>query len=198
MTTDPEKADIRGEPGNEADSTPETKTDTSVDDELEAILADYRKPAAKTEPKQTDEPIEARIKRMEDRDRQREERDTQAEIRTRLDNTVQEIIKASPDLERIGAKAVRGYLIDDLYSDSALFAAFSDSGGSIKKIARNLAKRYADSVPARKDKDDTDAVLAEVRGVSTTAPKPPDETEFAQKASSDDFWKKYGSVMTGH
>lgn len=200
MTADPENADIReAVPGNEADSTPEDQTQSSVDDELEAILADYRsKEKPKSEPKQTDETVEARLKRIEEQSRQAQERETQAEIKTRLDNTVSEILKANPDLKKVGNKAVRGYLIDDLYSDADLFAAFSDSGGSVKKIARGLAKKYADSVPESEDRDDTEAVLAEVRGVSNKAPRPPDETEFARNASSEDFWKKHGNVLRGY
>ena len=197
MTTDPEKADIREEPENEADSTPEEKTERSVEDELEEILADYRKKDPKAEPKKPTETDSERLERLERRDKQRVEQETQAEIRDRLANTVKEIIKANPELKRIGDKAVRGYLIDDLYSDSALFAAFSDNRGSIKKIAQNLAKRYGADIPAEKDRDDTESVLAEVRGVSTTAPRAQDETDFAQKASSDEFWKKYGNVLTG-
>lgn len=200
MTTDPDAANTREEvPEIEADSTPENQTERSVDDELEEILADYRKDEPKPEPRQeTSTTVESRLKRIEERNRAQEERETQAEIKRRLDDTVSEIMKAAPDLNKIGNKAVRGFLVDDLYSDANLFTAFSSGPGAVKKIARSLAKRYADAVPETKDRDDTDAVLAEVRGVSTRAPQPPDDTEFARNASSQEFWEKHGGVMRGY
>lgn len=200
MTTDPDTADTLEEvPGNEADSTPGNQTEKSVDEELDELLADYRKESPKTEPKQeTSATVESRLKRIEERNRALEERETQAEIKRRLDDTVSEIMKAAPDLGKVGSKAVRGFLVDDLYSDAALFTAFSSGPQAVKKIARSLAKRYADAVPETKDRDDTDAVLAEVRGVSTRAPKPPDDSDFARTASSADFWAKYGGVMRGY
>ncbi len=203
MKTDPEKTDVRDEtPEPEVDSTPANAAERSVDEELEDILAEFRKEASpKPETDDKDVSLEDRLKRVEQRDKQRAEGDYQKDLRNRLDETVDELMKAAPELGKITKAGVRGNLIGDLYEDAALVAAFSDRSNpkAFKKIVGSLAKRYAAALPedAPNVRDDTDAVLAEVRGVSTRPPKAPDETEFARTASSTDFWTKYGGAFSG-
>lgn len=208
--TDTDQTDTRDEvPENEVDSTPETQAEApqveerSVDEELDAILADFRSGAS--EKPETQEPkdvsLEDRLKRVEEQERKRLEEQRNKEISDRLDQAAADMIKAVPDLERITKSGVRGTLIGDLYQDPGLLNAFLDQSSpqNFKKLCNTLAKRYASGLPKHEqtEKDDTAAVLAEVRGVSTKPPSPPNEADFARNASSGDFWAKYGSVLHG-
>lgn len=200
---DTDQADVQNESEQEVDSTT-VETDDQSDDELEALLAEFRKeekPKSSEPETKDDAPLEDRLRKIEERDKQRAKQENEKQLNDRLERTVDELIKANPDLKKITRSGVRGTLIGDLYQDADLFVAFSDTSNpaGYKKLVNGLAKRYAKELPADDpdERDDTRAVLSEVRGVSTRAPKKPDETEFVKTASREEFLNKYGSVMPG-
>lgn len=196
---DTDQADVLEDQEQEADSQT-VETDDQSDDELESLLADFRKQDKSSDKpeKKKDVSLEDRLRQIEERETHRAQEDYQRQLNERLEQTVDEIIKASPELKKITRAGVRGTLIGDLYRDSDLVVAFSDRSNpaGYKKLVNSLAKRYAKELPEdTEERDDTRAVLSEVRGVSTRAPKKPDESEFARTASRDDFLNKYGSMM---
>lgn len=198
--TDPDQADTLESQEQEAVSTP-VETDEQSDDELDALLAEFRKEDKPTKPEtKRDTSLEERLRKVEELEQHRAQESYQQQLNDRLEQTVDEMIKASPELKKMTRAGVRGTLIGDLYRDADLVAAFSDrtNPNGYKKLVSSLAKRYAKELPEdTEDRDDTRQVLSEVRGVSTRTPKKPDEAEFARTASREEFLNKYGGTMSG-